>query len=121
MRSVESEEHLQQNAKRFFDYALPADAVAFHCPNGGYRDAVTAGKMKAAGALAGVPDWIILHQGKTFFLELKSKRGVLSEAQKTFRDKVTAQGFQYHVARSLLEVELALVAFGIRTSARVAA
>lgn len=121
MRITESEDRLQTDSKRYLDVALPADAIAWHTPNGGHRSKAVAGKMKAFGVLSGVPDWIILWQGRVLFLELKTKRGSLTPSQRVFRDAVKGQGFQHHVCRSLLEIELALGVFGIETKARLAA
>lgn len=121
MRKRESENELQKASRHFLNVALPADAVAWHTPNGARLTGAEAGKMKAFGVLPGVPDWIIVWDGRVLFLELKSKRGTLSDGQRAFRDKVTAQGFQYRVCRSLMEIELALGGFGIGTRARVAA
>lgn len=121
MRIEETEDALQIATKTFFDYALPADCLYWHTPNGARVRPGVAKKMKAFGVLSGVPDFIILYGGKTFFLELKSKNGVLSKEQRDFRDMVMAQGFDWKLARNQTEVELAISAFGIPTSARVAA
>lgn len=37
----------------------PILKYAFHCPNGGHRQAKTAGRMKAAGVRRGVPDFML--------------------------------------------------------------
>lgn len=73
MRITESEDRLQMDSKRYLDVALPSDAIAWHTPNGGHRSKAVAGKMKAFGVLSGVPDWIILWQGRVLFLELKNQ------------------------------------------------
>jgi hypothetical protein len=56
----------------------------FAVPNGGRRDARTAGALKAEGVSAGAPDLIVfLHNGLTLALEMKARRsGRASEAQK---------------------------------------
>jgi len=53
----------------------PRYTLPFHIPNGGKRFKATAGRMKAAGVKAGVPDiFIPIPRGRYhgFFLELKS-------------------------------------------------
>lgn len=43
----------------------------FAVPNGGWRNPVVAAKLKAEGVRSGVSDLIILHAGKTYFVEIK--------------------------------------------------
>jgi len=60
----------------------PAPGVfAFHVPNGGARTAVEAAILRGLGVMPGVPDLIILKDGKTFGLELKARNGRLSDRQ----------------------------------------
>lgn len=120
MRITESEEALQFASKHFLDFALPDGTVYWHTPNGGHRKKAVAGKLKAQGVLAGVPDWTIIHNGKVIFLELKTRRGTLTDGQKEFRDRVQAQGLDHYVCRSLTEIELALNAAGVPVKARAA-
>src|SRR5438477_9209445 len=48
---------------------------AFHPANGGYRKPIEAAILKGMGVVAGVPDLILIHQGRTYALELKAKGG----------------------------------------------
>jgi hypothetical protein len=75
--------------------------VIFSVPNGGSRNVVEAKKMKATGLLPGVSDLIILQPNKTLFIELKIEKGIQSESQKEFEEKVKSLGFEYHLIRSL--------------------
>ena len=43
--------------------------------------------------------------GKTIFIEVKTRSGRLSAAQKQFRDRVSELGFEYIVIRSVEEAE----------------
>jgi len=45
---------------------------AFHPANGGYRKPTEAAIMKGLGVVAGVPDVIVIHNGRVFALELKA-------------------------------------------------
>ena len=69
---------------------LPALRWLFAIPNGGYRTKVTAGRMKATGTKAGVPDIClpIPHGGyHGLFIELKRRKGgTLSASQKVWLD-----------------------------------
>ena len=55
--------------------------VWWHTPNGGTRGAAEAGRFKALGVKAGVPDLIAIHNGRVFGLELKAPGGRVSPAQ----------------------------------------
>ena len=52
-----------------------------HFPAGGLRNRTVAAQLKAAGSKPGVPDILLLAQGRLFGLELKSERGRLSTDQ----------------------------------------
>ena len=78
------EDNLQVACMQWLSYAHP-DALAFHVPNGGKRNAREGAKFKRMGVLAGVPDILILtpKQGfNGFAVELKVKGGKLSKNQK---------------------------------------
>ncbi len=65
-------------------------------PNGGYRDKITAGKLKAEGVKAGVPDLLLLvKRGRyaALWIELKKpKVGKVSEKQHEWIDHINTQG-----------------------------
>ena len=50
-------------------------------PNGRWRSKAEAGKLKAEGVRAGVPDLCIIRNGLPYFIEIKKKGGKLSQAQ----------------------------------------
>ena len=47
----------------------------FSIPNGGYRSPIEARIMSGTGTRPGVPDLCFVHQGKSYFLEIKSPCG----------------------------------------------
>jgi hypothetical protein len=51
------------------------DLFAFHPANGGFRKPIEAAILKGLGVVAGVPDIILIHQGRVFALELKRVGG----------------------------------------------
>jgi len=54
----------------------------FHIPNGGSRHKAEAARLKKAGVTPGVPDLcVILQNGRTLWIEVKSKPGRLSHNQ----------------------------------------
>jgi hypothetical protein len=62
-------------------------SFAFHPANGGRRTAIEGAILKGMGVVPGVPDVIIINDGKVFGLELKSDAGRLTDVQ---RDTIEA-------------------------------
>lgn len=113
-------EHEEQSA--FFTWAdkwLPEDMrpLLFAIPNGGHRFAATAGKLKAEGVRAGVPDvffsWARLgYHG--LYLEMKrTKGGTLSEKQKDMIASLQQAGYLVVVCKGCEEAKEALRAYMI--------
>ncbi len=71
--------------------------------------AIFGNKMMATGLLAGASDLIVIHRSILYFCELKTETGVLSSAQKEFELRVTENGFQYKIFRSLEEFQKFIV------------
>lgn len=101
----EREHNLQVACVRWLKLQYPQFAHnLFAVPNGGKRDKVTAGKMKAEGVLAGVSDLIFLKSNANFgalLIEMKDEKGKQSEAQKEWQKLIEADGYKYVVCRSL--------------------
>lgn len=57
-------------------------------------------ELKAKGMRKGISDLTVIGNGRIVFLELKTKTGRQSDAQKIFENKVEANGFRYILARS---------------------
>jgi len=81
-------------------------------PNGGERNKIQAGKLKAEGVRAGVADTFLPfpHAGFSgLYLEFKKpgfetrKNGGLSEKQIRFKDFVEKVGFRYKIAYNYLQ------------------
>lgn len=118
-----SETSIHMSVAAFIRHAWPDDLPWWHTPNGGKRQTVTrtkrdgsvvtyspeAAKLKAMGALAGVPDLaFILPNAQIAFIELKTPKGNLSEEQVGFRDRALDLRCGYEVCRSVDEVEAVL-------------
>lgn len=74
--------------------------ILFSVPNSG-KDAKEQTYKKATGMLSGVSDLILLMpNGKTIFIEMKTEKGTQSDSQKEFESAVKALDFQYIVCRS---------------------
>lgn len=94
------EQLLQQQVAEYLALAYP-DLVWWHTANNA-RSAHIGGILKSMGVRAGVADLaFVLPNGQAAFLELKAKRGVLSEAQEQFAAAVIRSGGMWAMARSL--------------------
>jgi hypothetical protein len=93
--------------------ALAADVRWFHVPNGEHRTQATGERLKRMGVMPGVPDIIILHAGRTLWLELKSNKGKLSPTQEDWREFLCNNGFAFYCCNTLDQVQASLKANGI--------
>ena len=75
-------------------------------------------KLRMPGQRAGVPDLLIVCNGRAIFVEVKSERGTLTPLQEHELGKIKAAGAMSLVARSVEEVERVLVDNGLRSNAR---
>lgn len=88
----------------------------FHAANGERREARDAAKLKAMGVTPGIPDLMIVADGKTYGLELKTSRGRLSPAQKGMLDVLNAAGAYTAVAYGIDQALAILQAWGLLAS-----
>lgn len=81
-------------------YKYPELALMFHIPNGGFRNIVTAVRLKAEGVRAGVAD-ILLPVARGgyhgLFIEMKAAKGHISAAQCDFINAMRKQGYAAEV------------------------
>lgn len=106
-----TENQLQQQIIIWYknNYQIHGKGLIFSVPNGGSRHILEAKTLKSTGQMAGVSDLIILQpNGKTLFVEVKIEKGIQSEVQKIFEDKVRSLGFNYYLVRSLEDVKIML-------------
>lgn len=85
----------------------------FHCPNEGKRGFVNASALKAMGMTAGVPDILILKDGRLYGLELKAPTGRLTPSQRLVMDRMRDCGAYVAAAFSLDEALVTLEVWGI--------
>ncbi len=100
-RVAMSEHNLQHAVFVHLNTRRHSGVFAFAVPNGGARDAKTGKKLKADGVKPGVPDIALLINGTPHFLELKTERGYLTQAQKRVREEIEAAGGQWAIAKGL--------------------
>lgn len=81
----------------------PVLEFMFHCPNGGKRDGITGGQMRALGVKPGVPDLLmpIAASGCVgLAIEMKSAIGSTTDEQEKWLDALRLNGWATHVCRS---------------------
>lgn len=91
---------------------VPELALLYHVPNGGSRNVVEAVHLKQQGVKAGVPDIVLpVARGKYhgLYIELKTLRGRLTNAQKQWLDSLRNQGYAALVCRG---AQAAIAAIG---------
>ena len=72
----------------------------FHVPNEGNRPVSYKVKLKKMGLKAGCPDIIIEYpQGKILYIELKTKKGRLSDSQKLWAIQSKAMGTPHYIVQ----------------------
>ena len=102
------EDRLQIQVAELLDALAPSWGFTWHhCPNQrGFR--ATVGiimKLKRMGMKAGSPDCHIVMKGaRTFHIELKTKTGTLSKAQRKWREDDSRLNIPYYVCRSVQDV-----------------
>jgi hypothetical protein len=113
------EDDLQRDVCQYLRWSLPADAEYYAVPNGGKRHSKAAARLVGQGVRAGLPDLCVVYRGTTIFIELKTARGVLSEAQRQMHRKLGYCGCTVLVCRSVEGVECSLRELGLPLRASI--
>lgn len=103
---------LQKAVTQFLNLSLPKNVfwTAFPAGGGGKIRGV---QLRASGLVAGVPDLLIISEGRAIFIELKAPKGRLSIAQHETALRLDAAGAPVYLCRSVEEVARDLVTQGI--------
>lgn len=72
--------------------------VFIHVPNGGKRHPIEGKIFKAMGVVAGVPDLLLWHNGRSYALELKTPKGRETETQVNMRLQLQRAGVETGIA-----------------------
>jgi len=110
--NVQREWSLQRSIVVYLSKALPPTAYFTSIDIGSAGSAQQGALRKARGVKPGIADVLITYLGATLWLEIKAGTQ-LSEAQKLFRDQVTANGHCWALARCPEDVEQACRDVGI--------
>jgi hypothetical protein len=87
---------------RMHEPRYPQLRLLFAVPNGGARNKIVAGKLKAEGVKAGVPDYIFPASAPGYIglaVELKRLDGYASREQKQWVEWLRAAGWRVEVCR----------------------
>lgn len=111
---MSSEADLQMSVVQYLQLRLPPASVMHHSPNEGNHRVQYRVKQKRMGVRAGWPD-LEIFVSKTWwrpevpwspiFIELKTKKGRLSPAQKSVQAELVAAGCHVSTCRSIDDVE----------------
>lgn len=115
LRGEPDEDQLHKSIADLLDWVLTEDVVWSHFPAGGYELGPAArGRLWRLGLKQGFPDLVICYAPlKTLWLEVKTRFGVTSRAQKRKHEQLRAIGHPVVVVRSVEDVLAALETFGV--------
>jgi hypothetical protein len=102
-RAVPTEHYEQRELVRWFRLMFPG-VLLMAIPNGGARSAATAGRLKAEGVLAGVPDLFV--PAWRLWIEMKrTKGGVVSGDQKKVISALRDAGYEVLICRGFADAQ----------------
>ena len=113
LRRRQSEAQLQRTILEHLRWRGTPGLFVFLYPAGGWRSLVEAAILKGLGVTPGVPDLLILHQGKLHALELKSARGRLTTVQAETQHRMRVAGALAATAIGIDEALERLEAWGL--------
>jgi hypothetical protein len=105
------EDELQASVANVLHYALHGRPVVWtHFPAGGYElGPGAAARLKRLGLTSGIPDLLFMwSEGRTLWIELKTRTGRVSAAQAAMHEKLRSLGFLVSLCRSIEDVVAAL-------------
>jgi hypothetical protein len=111
--AVLSEQQIQRGVFQNLRVRGAPGAFFWHPFGGGFRRPKEAAIYKGLGAIAGLPDVMILHQGKLYCVELKREGGRLSEIQERALIKLREAGAMATHCHGLDQALRLLEAWGI--------
>lgn len=108
VKSVRVEPYESEEQVALFEWAeamsgkYPCLRLMYHVPNGGHRSAAVAGKLKAEGVKAGVPD-ICLPSARGgyhgLYIELKAGKNKATKEQEEWLSALSEEGYKAVVCR----------------------
>ena len=110
---IDSEDTVHLRIARWLDLMLPPGSVWHHSPNEGNRHVSFKVKQKRMGTKAGWPDIEIFVPGDqtycgvslSIFIEVKGRKGQLTQSQREIRDRLEEAGVFWALCRSVDQVQ----------------
>lgn len=114
-KPVQREWKEQETDARFLNHALPYDAYWTAIDGGRAKNAAVGAMRKRRGIKSGVPDWLVVWNGITLWIERKVSAAAsdLSHNQRLTADALVRNGHRWARANDTFEVEAALREAGI--------
>ena len=107
---------LQVAVMAYLRAVLPKSVRAYSSQSGMFTSKASAGRAKAEGMTAGVPDIALVRSGGSVaYIELKTPSGRLSPAQNEWLDWCVENQIPATVCRSVADVQQILWAWNIQT------
>lgn len=75
--------------------------LSWHIANERKTTPTQGAKLKAKGVIAGVPDYVLNWQGKTYYFEFKTSKGTVSKQQQLLHYVLFEQGFETEIIRDV--------------------
>jgi hypothetical protein len=98
---------------------ISPEGVTWFCIDHANHHGEVPGIRVGRGIPPGIFDMLVLYQGKAFWIELKSRDGVLSDPQRSMAATLLLSGCRIGVARDADEVLACIDAWGIPRKRRV--
>ncbi len=108
-----TEEMIHRALVQHLQRRVSPGTVWWHTPNGDIRHKGAAGRLKALGTKAGMPDLLLLRDGQLYAVELKRDGGRLSDVQRERLMELAAAGALTVEARGLDAALSALKGWGL--------
>lgn len=109
-----TELELHRSVAEFLDWILMPPALWTTIPAGWTAmNRGAAGRLKACGLKAGMPDIMVFYNGFSIGIELKTDKGIVSATQREMFNKLQAAGVTVSICRSVDNVEQTLRTYKI--------
>lgn len=114
-----AEDSIHEAVAKLLWVALPDDVWWSTIEHRNAKDAREGAMRKARGVKPGVPDILLCYGGALYCIEMKTRTGTLSPAQKDRRIELKRAGAHWAICRSVDDVIRQLRAWGIPINARI--
>lgn len=118
-RRGQPETTIQQAVATYLMLALKPPAWFTSIEHGIAVPPEVAKRWASIGVKPGIPDVLIVHEGRCYWIECKAEKGALSSSQLDTHEKLLRAGAAPHVCRSIDDLRRSLSLWGIPTREHV--